>query len=508
MPPPTLMHSPAGMALPSMRHAGQAKPYRRLMQPAWQQFWLMLGIILVTDTLSRGSGVAGRAFFIVSAAAACIYYMRKSPWLYVTMSLWFWTVTPLARRLIDYHAGFDPVNYILGVPEFLSLLMVWSILNSRELMRLRETITGLFIAVPIMYGIGVSFVQGQVVSGVVGSADCIGPPLYYFYILANWRRIGELEPILTRFLGINISVVCLYAVFQFVAPPAWDTAWMINSGLPGVGSPDPFQIRVFSTLNQTGTLASWLSTSLLLFLHFKNRATPFLVPVAAVLVLLTFVRSAAGSVLVAYLVAALLGRGGIFKMLIIATMGVVLSLSVLSIVLPQMSELIAQRASSVEDLQHDTSANDRAYLYEQTPRAIAAAPFGIGIGAIGRGAVSKQDNDDLAVIDSGPLGIYLPLGWVMGTVYIVGLVLMVVQAWSAARLTRSQAAIALTAAAVAQVSLLPFYNVLGMAGLLLWFSAGYSACIGLEARTSRQIATRPVDRFAPLPAVGNDRAMP
>ena len=47
-----------------------------------------------------------------------------------------------------------------------------------------------------------------------------------------------------------------------------------------------------------------------------------------------------------------------------------------------------------------------------------------------------------------------------------------------------------------------------MAGLLLWFSAGYSACIGLEARTSRQIATRPVDRFAPSPAIGSDQAVP
>ena len=506
MPPPTLIHSPAAMAMPSVRPARQAKPNGRLMQPVWQQFWLMLAIVVVTDILSRGSGVAGRAFFIVAAAAACIYYIRQSPWLYVTMSLWFWTVTPLARRLIDYHAGFDPVNYILGVPEFLSLLMVWSILNSRELMRLRETVIGLFIVVPILYGIGVSFVQGQIVAGVVGSADWIGPPLYYFYILANWRRIGELEPILTRFLGINISVVCLYAIFQFVTPPPWDLAWMINSGLPGLGSPDPFQIRPFSTLNQTGTLASWLSTSLLLFLHFKNRITPLLVPAAGVLVLITFVRSAAGSVLVAYLVAALLGRGGIFKMLLFVTVGLVLSLSVLSIVLPDMSELIANRASSVEDLQHDTSANDRAYLYAQTPRAIAAAPFGIGIGAVGRGAVSKQDNDDLAVIDSGPLGIYLPLGWVMGTVYIVGLVLMTVQAWSAARLTRSQAAIALTAAAIAQVSLLPFYNVLGMAALLLWFSAGYSASLGLEARTSRQIATRPVDRSAPSPMA--QQAMP
>ena len=119
----------------------------------------------MTDILARGSGVAGRAFFVVAAAGSCIYYMRQSPWLYITMSLWFWTVTPLARRLVDYHAGFDPVNYILGVPEFLSLLMVWNILNSRELMRVaREPSSACSLPCPSCTASSVSFVQGQVVS--------------------------------------------------------------------------------------------------------------------------------------------------------------------------------------------------------------------------------------------------------------------------------------------------------------------------------------------------------
>ena len=470
------------------------------MNPIWQQFFLMLAILLVTDALARGSGIVARAFFVVAALGSCFYYIRKSPWLYLTMTLWFWTLTAFARRLIDYHAGFDPVDLVLGTPEFISLLMLWDIINSRELMRQRETVIGLFIIVPIFYAIGVSFVQGQIVSGVVGSADWVGPPLYYFFIIAHWRRIREFEPFLTSFLGLNIAAISLYTVFQFITAPAWDAAWLVNSGLTGMGSPDPFEIRIFGTLNASGILASWLGMGLLLFLHFRNRATPFLVPLAAMLVILSFVRSAAGAILVAYLVAGLLGRGGIFKMLTIGTIGVVMLFSVLSATLPQVNDAIVQRAQSVQDLGHDASANAREDIWAATPKAIAAAPYGLGIGAIGRGAVVKQDNDDLAIVDSGVLGIYLPLGWVGGTVYFLGVILAMVQAWSAARATRSSAAIALTAAAISMVLLLPFYNVLGIGAMQMWFCASYAAALGMEARITHRLATRPVDRFAPTPS--------
>ena len=509
MPPPILMPSPVGasMAPPPTRRGSRAPALRRSFDPMWQQFAVMLAIILACDILARGSGIVARAFFMLAAIGACVYYIRKSPWLYLTMTLWLWSTTALVRRLIDYHAGFDPVNFILGTPEFVSLLTVWAIFNSRELMRHRETIIGLFITVPILYGIGVSFVQGQIISGIIGSADWIGPPLYYFFVIAHWRRIREFEPVLTKFLGINIAVISAYTIFQFVTAPPWDAAWLTNSAMTGMGSPEPFQMRIFGSLNASGILADWVGTALLLFLHFKNRITPLLVPICAMLVILSFARSAAGAVLAAYLVAALLGRGGIFKMLLIGTVGVVISLSVISVLLPQVNDMIVQRAQSVQDLDQDNSADVRQGIYANTPRLIAAAPFGLGIGAIGRGAVSQQNNSDLAIIDSGPLGVYLPLGWVAGTVYFTGIILMVVQAWSAARSTRSSAAIALTAAAVSQVCLLPFFNVLGITAMLLWLCSGYAASIGMEARINRRFATRPVDRIAITPARNDGRAL-
>ncbi len=505
MPPPILMPSPVGasIAMPPARRGSRAKAARRPVDPIWQQFFVMLGIILLTDGLAFGSGLAARAFFMLAALGACVYYIRRSPWLYLTMTLWLWSVTPLARRLIDFHAGFDPVNFILGTPEFVSLLTLGAILNSRELMRQRETIIGLFIAIPIFYGLGVSFVQGQIVSGFVGSADWIGPPLYYFYVIAYWRRIREFEPFLTKFLGINIAVVSIYCIYQFVTAPPWDTAWLINSGLTGVGLPEPFLIRIFSTMNSAGVLAAWLGIALLLFLHFKNRLTPLLVPVCAMLLILTFSRSVAGAVVISYVVAGLLGRGGIFKMLLVGAVGVAVSLTVISALLPQVNDLIVARVQSVGDLGQDSSADVRESIYANTPKLIAATPFGLGIGAIGRGAVSKQDNDDLVVVDSGPLGVYLPLGWVAGTVYFLGTILMIVQAWSAARATRSGAAISLTAAAISQVLLLPFFNVLGITAMLMWLCCGYAAAIGMDARITRRIATRPVDRIA-VPAIRED----
>ena len=481
-----------GLAKSSLPHVARREDGFR---SAWQQLFLTVLILLATDVFARGSGVLARGFFIVAAVSACIYYYRKSPWLYVTMTFWFWTTTALARRLIDFHAGFDPVDIVLGTPEFVSLIMLWDIINSCELMRKRETVPGLFIACPIFFAISVSLVQGELVQGVVGSADWIGPILYYFFVIAHWRRIQEFEGLIKPFLTLNVAVISLYCIFQFVIAPPWDAAWLVNSGLKGMGEPRPYEIRIFGSLNATGILASWLGMSMLLFLHFRTRLTTVLVPLAAMLVILSFVRSAAGAILVAYVVAGLLGHRGIFKILTIGSVGVTILFVALSSTLPEVKDLVVKRAASVEDLSHDTSANVRGDIWAATPKAIAAAPWGLGIGSIGRGAVVKQDNDDLSIVDSGVLGIYLPLGWVAGTVYFLGVILIIVQAWNAARVTHAPAAIAMTAAAVSMVLLLPFFNVLGIGAMQMWFCAAYAAAIGMHGRNRVQLSTRPVDRL-------------
>jgi len=450
----------------------------------WEQPLLIGLIVAVMYVLAlAGAGALARPLFIILALLSCGFYIqRRDPWKYLTLTFWFWTITPLVRRIIDLHAGFDLLNVILGTPNLITIFMLKEILTSRELLRLRESAIGLFLLLPILYGLGVNFVQGDIVAGMSSAADWVAPLLYYFYFLANWRRIDEAEAPFRMFITANAVVMSVYAIWQFLQPPAWDLAWALNSGMD-VGKPVALQMRIFGTLNSPGHLGLWLSTVLLLFLHFRTKITLYIIPATVLALMVTLVRSAAGSVVMGLVLAGLMGRAGIFKIFgscLLAGVFVVAALSVLS---PEASDKLFSRFSSVEDLGNDGSAQARAEIYARAPDLLVANPFGVGIGGTGRGAVAQRVAP--IVIDAGPLEIFVALGWVGGAIYTAGFVLVTLQAVLAARTSGSSAALALAVATVGGSAIIIFSNITGFLAAVLWTCAAYAAALGIAARNQR-----------------------
>jgi len=464
------------------------------MWAAWQQAALVAAIIALTSILSRiGGGLPSRFFFMTAGVAAAGFYIRRSPWQYVTLTLWFWTVTPFVRRIIDYNGYFDPVNIVLGLPNLLALFMLKDVLTSRDLLRQRESLIGLLLFLPILYGLIVSFVRGDVVTGAVGASGWVAPILYYFFFLANWRRIEEMEKPFRHFLSINGFIVIGYGFYQYVSPPPWDVAWVINSGFPPYVL--PYQIRVFSTTNVPGVLALWLVALVLLSLHFKTRISVLLAPAGAFLLLMTMVRSMVGAVLLGLILAGLMGRPGIFKLVGTGVIALVLIGAGASVVVPDLLAQLAARYDTVTELSNDTSALGRVGIYEEAPAQINQNPFGMGLGGFGRGSVAVQSAVGL---DSGPLAIYLTLGWVAGSVYIAGLVLVLAQALLAALRARSSIAITVAVTAVAGASILPFMNMTDFFATVTWIFSAYAAALGMVARARPQ--TSMMARPSYLPA--------
>jgi hypothetical protein len=329
---------------------------------------MVVAILGVTYVLSIvGLGQVARYFFTLSGFVTCGYYVRRHPWHYVTMTFWFWTVTPFARRLIDFYTGFDAASFMLGTPNLVAIFMLSSILTSRDLLRLREAAVGLFLLLPLLFGLSVSFVRGDVVPGLVTGADWIGPLFYYYFFLANWRRIGEAEAPFREFITLNTIVMAAYSLLQFVAPQPWDVFWVRNSGMVVIGEPEPYVIRIFGTLNSPGHLAVWLATLILLALHFRTKLAVIAVPAAAIALMLTFVRSAAGSVILGLLAATCMGRQGIFKILGVALLFGVLSVAGVSVFSPEVTDRLVARLDTVGDLGNDGSAIARQEIYASGP---------------------------------------------------------------------------------------------------------------------------------------------
>jgi hypothetical protein len=148
---------------------------------------------------------------------------------------------------------------------------------------------------------------------------------------------------------------------------------------------------------------------------------------------------------------------------------------------------LINRFSTIENLGNDQSARARAELYASAPDMIATHPFGLGIGALGRGA-QISDSESYPVMDSGPLAIYLALGWFAGTLYMMAFFGVTAQALKAALDCGSPAALALAASAVTVALVILFTNVIGLQGVPMWVASSYAIAIATRSRTSARLS--------------------
>ena len=461
-----------------------ARPQVAALAPSVRQALLVALIFAMTGCLAWiGLGNPARILFMGSAVITAARYQRRCPWLYLTLTFWFWTLTPFIRRVIDYRAGFDAMNIILATPNLVALLMLKDILQSRDLFRHRETMVGLMLLLPALYGLAINLVQGQIFSGLVGAADWIAPLLYVFYLIQHAADVGDAEPHLRGFITLNSLVVAGYGLYQFWSPPMWDVNWALSTGEFSPGELAAEHFTVFSTLNAPGVLAEWLGALILLSMYFRTRLTLILLPALSLLLLLSHNRSVTGGVLLSLSVASLLGGGRMVNNLGRMLAALIVLLIVVGNLDSTIGDSLVERFSTISALSTDDSALTRLSIWSNAPAVIDAHPLGLGIGALGRGAV-VSGNADLVSIDAGPLAIYLSLGWVAGTIYLLGMLAFLVQALRTGRRLRSSAAITFAAASLCSMMELPFVNVSGFAGAILWLSGGFVMAYGIRPHVS------------------------
>ena len=458
---------------PAVFSAGVRAPALQGMEPSIRQGFLILGIFVSAAGLAWvGLGAPVRILMPFCGLACAAWYRRRSPWLFLTATFWFWTLTPFIRRVIDYRLGFDPLALILATPHLMALLMLPDLLRSRTLWRRPQTRVVLLMLLPVTYGLGVGLVQGDLFPVAAGAADWFVPLVYFLYILENIPRIGQAEPHLRGFIALNSLVIVAYGLDQFFSPPPWDVSWALASGMLRGSAVQAQTIHVFGTLNSLGDQALWLGALILLSLHFRTRLTPLVLPLLCVLLSLTYVRSSTVGVLAAFGMVMVLGPRQMTARLAGMAMAVIVVAVILVSFNPVISDLVIDRLGSLSDLQNDNSAQVRSVIWASMPALVDAHPFGLGIGALGRGAAASG-NADLVSIDSGPLSIYLALGWVGGTVYFLGMLAALAQAFIVALRVRSSLVLSCLAAAICCAAEFLLVNVIGFGGAVLW------SCVGL-----------------------------
>jgi hypothetical protein len=445
-----------------------------------------------------GAGAVARPVFMLSALAVAMLAKRRSPWLYLSASLWVWLTTAFVRRMIEWHGGFNASDLVLATPSLTALPIVADMLTCRGLLSRRSAGYALLLFGCVLYGLFVSFVRGDLLAGCFAAVDWVVPPLYLFLFICHAERIDAAERHLGVFLGLSLSLVVPYALYQYFLMPEWDANWMIASRMGSLGTPLPMGSRVFGSLNNPGFLAIWIGTCLVWLSHFRDRLLIVLTPLLILLLAITMVRSVYGSLTLALAVGALFGRGGfgrLVALVLVAGASAYLAVAALD---PRVIEQIALRLRTVSELSTDGSAQIRAAIYTETPRLIDENPFGVGIGAQGRGKAAEGGRDVNTInVDSGPLSVFLALGWAAGPLYILGIGLLQCRALAIGRRRDAPIASVMAAAAICPLGTFPFLNVLGFAGVVLWICLGYVLAVEIRA-TERQRAPVAPRGAAPL----------
>lgn len=84
-------------------------------------------------------------------------------------------------------------------------------------------------------------------------------------LLIHWELLTRIIPV----LGLPVGV---YGLIQFFVLPVWDSRWMTASMLTSIGSPEPMQVRVFSTLESPGPAAAYLGLAIVLSIARATRS--------------------------------------------------------------------------------------------------------------------------------------------------------------------------------------------------------------------------------------------
>jgi len=357
-------------------------------------------------------------------------FARRSPW-YAAHCLLVFCFMSLARRLIDDQAGFDASNpalltpYLCGLFAGLSFFEYWSRPQPKKL--------GPFLVLLgcIAYGTALALLDGRFRSAIVDVLKWSIGPLFAVYLLANRENIAGLRRIFEPCLIAAAVVMSLYGVAQFASPASWDANWVrgvAELGFNSLGTPEPFQLRVFSTMNSPGAFGAILSAAIVLAL--KQRLSVCLACVAPMLVGLALCqyRSLWAATALAIVLVAVAPSAGVRRTNILALFLAALALASTALS-PQIRDAVVQRASTLTELEGDESLRKRL---EQYGEVLEHDNLIVGDGLAINGASRRLDNRATVEIDGALIEVYRAMGVFVGTAFILAIAALVAGLFRAA----------------------------------------------------------------------------
>ncbi len=460
------------MATPPQRiETKPATPALRVSLSAVVPWASILGLVaLVLGGLAANAGSLLEQIYPLAALAVGALLYWRYPALYLGFAWWIWLLTPEVRRLVDYQQGWNPENLIMLAPLLVTGLTFFTLLRHLPKLQYYRLLPFGLVFLGLFYGYSVGIYRGGWQASTYDLLNWLVPVVFAFYLTVHWRNYPRFRQAIQRTFVWSILVMGVYGTLQFLDPPMWDQYWMTNAPMSSIGSPEPFEVRVFSTLNAPGPFAVVVMAGLLLLSGGRGGLVRWTAAGAGyVSFLLSLVRAAWGGWVVGLIFIAL--QRGRFSPRLLVGLVITGLIALPLLTVGPVADIIDPRLQTVTNLQQDTSANERQEFYLEFAQRALLNPAGEGLGRTGVATKLSTGGElgEFGNFDSGLLNIPFVLGWPGALLYVGGLAWLLFYAMRSRGSRSDLFAVASRGIVVAVLTQLLFVNTLtGVTGMVFW----------------------------------------
>lgn len=411
------------------------------------------------------------AYMGVSTIVAAWLYI-SSPTLYLGFIWWLWFLSPFVRRIIDYHLGFftpPSAAFSLLAPYTATLVILIDLPRFGRMLGRRLCVPLLICFAAVLYGYLVGVAKVGTFRATMLLIDWACPLLMAFFILVRWKEYPRLRSVFRTTFTWGVAVLGMYGIYQFFMAPPWDTLWMEGSRMISLGKPEPFEIRVFSTLNSPGPFAMVLMSGLILLFDAKSLTGRLAAIPGYMAFLVALVRGAWGGWVLA-LSFSLLRLQNASRGRILAVLVLLACVTVPLVLSGEIGNQAGQRMETLGSLEDDGSLHARKHMYTTMGPELLFNPIGQGMG--GR------------TFDSGFVTILFQFGLIGGIIYLSGLLMMLVPVLRSTPSTDRFAVLCSGISLAYFTMMLMGPQVIGIDGCVFW------SCMALASASRRYHSTQ------------------
>ncbi len=381
----------------------------------------LVAVLLGTAALGFVSGTLARPAFLLGCLGVGYLAWREGAARSVECAIYLFCFAPCLRRIADYTTSYEASGYMLLGPL---LAICVPLLELRDLvLRRREGDADLapvlLAAACIVYGWALSAFSGEIVVATIALVKALVPISFGVWVMRQAQRDSSIVDAAARAFMIATPIMGAYGFIQYVSPWPWDRYWMLASQMATIGVPEPYQIRVFGTMNAPASFATYSAVGLLLFGFCRTgwQSALLALPVSLGL-LLSMYRTAWISLVVGVLYCAVFNRTRGRAGLIVVSIAVA---TVLAAGSTEFGEVIVDRLGTLGgSVSEDGSGKERLAQFMLFYRDLDGA-------LLGKGFVMEEFNGTNPL--DGEVMIDLVVnGLLVGTLMVAGLLWAGVQA--------------------------------------------------------------------------------